>query len=294
MLLELPTSAPIIPYGITNRDDPVELARLMMKPPLLLRALGGFFPGLASHHLRQVRRVLDIGCGPGGWSLALARSYPKMEVIGIDTSPMMIRHAERLVVQQGMRNVHYYQRASLSEPLPFADGAFDLINAPFLGTQLSTADWLYLLAECHRLLRSGGKLRLTEGEIGRSNVCAHEHLALLWKSALQRAGYLFGHEERHSGLLATLQALLATAGLEEHSSLVQVIDYSYGADLHEAWIQDLLILMKGIQPFLLAMRVASQEHLDGLYAQLQREVRLPFFQAVQPIVTLWATIGHST
>ncbi|HLI91679.1 MAG TPA: class I SAM-dependent methyltransferase [Ktedonobacteraceae bacterium] len=290
MLLELPASAPACPCEIANRDHPVELARLVTKTPVLLRALGGFLPGLASHEIQQVRRVLDIGCGPGVWSLQLARSYPAVEVIGIDTSLLMISYATRIAIGQEIQNVLYQEITSLSEPLPFENGTFDLINAPFLGTRLSTANWPHLLAECHRLLRPGGRLCLTEEGIGRSNASAHEQLIRLCVRAMQCAGYHFATLGRDRDAPDELKALLAAAGFREQSTLAQVIDYSYGTDLHEAWIQDRLIFMKEVQRFLLEMNVVTQEYFDRLYEQFRHELRLACFQAIQPFVTVRAIV----
>jgi ubiquinone/menaquinone biosynthesis C-methylase UbiE len=290
MLLEVSPSAPIISFEIINRDHPVELARLVTKIPVLLRALGGFFPGLAEEELRAVRHVLDLNCGPGIWSLELARRYPATQIVGMDTSLVMIGHARRVAAQQEMRNVCYEHSASLCEPLPFEDGTFDFINAPFLRTRLSGVDWRPLLSECRRLLRPGGKLRLTEEGIGRSNAAAYEHLIGLCARAMQRAGYRFVDSAQHRDLLDELKARLAAAGFREHCSLAQVIDYSYGTDLYEAWIQDRLIFMKEVQPFLIAMQVAIQEHLDSLYEQFRRELRLACFQAIQSFVTVWAMV----
>ena len=48
--------------------------------------------------MRQGERVVDIGCGTGASSIALAeRIGPSGEVLGVDVSaPMLARTAERL------------------------------------------------------------------------------------------------------------------------------------------------------------------------------------------------------
>lgn len=42
------------------------------------------------------RRVVDLGCGPGELTAALARRWPGAEVIGIDSSPEMVERAQHL------------------------------------------------------------------------------------------------------------------------------------------------------------------------------------------------------
>jgi SAM-dependent methyltransferase len=49
--------------------------------------------------------VLDVGCGAGGYSLALAGRCRK--AIGIDLSPRMIEIAKRKAAEQGIKNVDF-------------------------------------------------------------------------------------------------------------------------------------------------------------------------------------------
>jgi trans-aconitate 2-methyltransferase len=52
---------------------------------------------LARVPLRDARRVVDLGCGPGNSTELLIERYPGAEVIGLDSSPDMLRQArERL------------------------------------------------------------------------------------------------------------------------------------------------------------------------------------------------------
>jgi trans-aconitate 2-methyltransferase len=52
---------------------------------------------LAQVPLQSPRRVVDLGCGPGNSSELLIARYPQAEVIGLDSSPDMLRQArERL------------------------------------------------------------------------------------------------------------------------------------------------------------------------------------------------------
>ena len=117
---------------LTRDPTVVEIARLVNKAHLLIQALGGLLPGLKPESMQHITSVLDVACGPGIWTLELARRQPKISVIGIDTSESMIAYARRISQQQAMGNTAYLTIPSFAEPFPFAEASFDLINMPFI------------------------------------------------------------------------------------------------------------------------------------------------------------------
>src|SRR5690348_11473169 len=71
-----------------DHESAAEMARLLDQDRLYTEAMGGFFSERAD--LSNLHRVLDIGCGPGGWVQELAFAYPDKEIVGIDVSEAMI------------------------------------------------------------------------------------------------------------------------------------------------------------------------------------------------------------
>ncbi|MFI8239304.1 class I SAM-dependent methyltransferase [Streptomyces sp. NPDC085866] len=95
------------------------------------------------------RRILDAGCGSGPLSAAL-RDRGAV-VTGIDASAGMLALARQRLGDDA--DLHM---VDLSDPLPFADGAFDDVVASLVLHYLE--DWGPTLAELRRVLRPGGRL----------------------------------------------------------------------------------------------------------------------------------------
>src|SRR5207244_2827247 len=93
------------------------------------------------------RQVLDAACGPGLYLCELLER--RAEVTAFDASPVMVGLAR----QQTAGRVRIDQ-AALGEPLPYPDGAFDLVVCALAIHYAS--DRAAAFAEFCRVLRPGG------------------------------------------------------------------------------------------------------------------------------------------
>jgi phosphoethanolamine N-methyltransferase len=100
------------------------------------------------------KRVLDIGCGIGGPAFVLARKYGA-RVTGIDLELQLVARATRRAAELGLAQQCEFQAVSLGM-LDFPDHSFDVVFTS--GAMTQTEDKAGLLAECHRVLKSGGVL----------------------------------------------------------------------------------------------------------------------------------------
>jgi len=108
----------------------------------------GFAPG---------ERVIDIGCGAGGTSLAIARRVgPSGSVTGLDISEALVAESTRRAAATGFTNVHFVAGdASVAMP----DGApFDRLFSRF--GSMFFADPAAAFANLHAMVRSGGRIDL--------------------------------------------------------------------------------------------------------------------------------------
>jgi ubiquinone/menaquinone biosynthesis C-methylase UbiE len=99
------------------------------------------------------RRVLDLGCGTGRHTFALAQAGAL--VTALDQSPEMMALARRKLQSHAVEWVLH----ALPAPLPFPDEAFALIVAGLVVEHV--ADLPALLKETARVLSPGGRLVLS-------------------------------------------------------------------------------------------------------------------------------------
>ncbi|MFD8671795.1 class I SAM-dependent methyltransferase [Streptomyces seoulensis] len=95
------------------------------------------------------KRVLELGCGAGQWSRALAAEGA--DVVGLDLSEAQLAAAAR-----AMGPARYPLVQAAAEQLPFAAESFDLVFCDFGG--LSWAPPHLAVPQAARVLRRGGRL----------------------------------------------------------------------------------------------------------------------------------------
>jgi len=114
--------------------------------------------GLALLQARSGERILEIGFGTGRSLVELARAVgPTGRVFGIDLSEKMRQIAQRLV-----RENRFEKRVELTcgdaLHLPYKTGTLDGIFMSFTLELFDTPEIPLVLAECRRVLRTGGRL----------------------------------------------------------------------------------------------------------------------------------------
>ena len=105
--------------------------------------------------LRAGQRVLDIGCGSGGTTCALASAVsPGGEAVGVDIAPAMVEAAERAAAAAGVERVTFIAADAQADDLGAHafDAAFSRFGVMFF------ADPAAAFANIHRSLKAGGRL----------------------------------------------------------------------------------------------------------------------------------------
>jgi SAM-dependent methyltransferase len=125
-------------------------------------------------------RLLDVGCGSGGYHPRLAGRG--VDAVALDYSAGMARTSQQQAVEHGLP-VQVLQADS--QRLPFADASFDRVMANHM--LYHVPDILAALRGMRRVLKPGGRVVLT------TNAADHtERITVLHREAARELGYTPG------------------------------------------------------------------------------------------------------
>src|SRR5437660_169504 len=76
-------------YVVEDRSNEDELKRLVLQDQMVTTSMGGVLP--EQPEPERFQRVLDVGCGTGGWLIEVAKAYPQISLlVGVDVSGRML------------------------------------------------------------------------------------------------------------------------------------------------------------------------------------------------------------
>lgn len=97
-------------------------------------------------------RILDLGCGEGGYSRALAKRGARLT--SVDCSPRAIEYAVALAKEEGLAIDHHVRNSN--DLFDIGSEAFDIVLCSMM--LMDCEDLEGTLREAHRVLKPGGKL----------------------------------------------------------------------------------------------------------------------------------------
>lgn len=167
-------------YTLSNREELEDEHRIFLWEQQIRRALNG----------RICRHVLDVGCGPGFFSVLLARlGY---EVTAVDYTENMLAEAWKNAVHYGV-DIDF--RRMDAQKLDFEDGIFDLVISRNVLWNLEQPEQAY--REWLRVLKPNGTVMnfdgnfyyyVTDAEYGDRTRWEHKHMQGINANSIDRIG----------------------------------------------------------------------------------------------------------
>jgi len=115
-------------------------------------------------HIQPGGKVLDVGCGPGIDTVALAHLVgPTGHVVGIDFNPTFVAQADDRAVQAGVKPWVTHQQAEATA-LPFESHRFDACRSERLLQHVHNSE--QVVAEMVRITRPGGWIVIADADWG--------------------------------------------------------------------------------------------------------------------------------
>jgi ubiquinone/menaquinone biosynthesis C-methylase UbiE len=273
-------------YIVSDRANQEEIARLLVQARLLTSTMGGLLAEQSEP--TRFERLLDVGCGPGCWSIEMAQTYPNLSLlVGIDISEKMLNAARKEAIARKVNDrVEFHLMDALGH-LEFPAEYFSLVNQRSGISWMRKWDWPRLLQEYQRVLCAGGVVRITE--VNGALESPSPALARLWDMGAQafyQAGLSFTLSG--DGLDEEIVRLLVRYGLEEVQIRAYTLEYRAGTVEGQLFVEDMLSLFHTMKPFLQKW-VRLPGNYEAIYQQMAREIQEPNFVATARLSTIWGT-----
>lgn len=222
-------------------------------------------------------RCLDVGCGGGDVTVALARMVPDGFVVGVDIDETVVETARQEAASAGITNVEF-RVLDVTEPATGLAG-YDVVYIRFLLTHL--ADPATALAGVREWVNPGGQLVVEDIDFS-GHFCYPDSDA--FRRYVELYAMVAEARDCDPNIGPRLPALVREAGfVAEHMHIVQPAGFSGEVKLLAP------ITLEAIADAVLAQGAATVEELDRLVDLLYADAKEDGpVQSLPRIVQVWA------
>ncbi len=281
-------------YFVRDRTSSDELTRLSLQDELITKGMGGVLP--EQPDTPGFKRILDVGCGTGGWLIQAAQTYPHLtRLVGIDANSRMVDYARERAMEEHVEDRVEFQTMDALLILEFPKDYFDLTNARFATSFMRTWNWPKLVSEMQRVTRPGGVIRLSEYERFTSDDPATIRMCQYAGEAFFSAGHLFTEAKRGEnyvectvGVAHDLERLLDQYGVKNIQAHRSVQECPAGTPEGESFAHDLRLGFRGIVPFMHKWRGLPEDY-ETTFQAMTDAMQQPGYMVSWSVLTAWGT-----
>lgn len=271
-------------YAVQDRSNEEEMKRLRLQDRMTNLSLGGLLP--EQENPERFHSILDVGCGTGGWLIALAKTYPGItRLVGVDISGRMLDFARAEAEAEAVADRVEFLLMDALRMLEFPNAFFDMVNQRAGMSWLRTWDWPKLLQEYRRVTRPDGVIRITEPDfVSNSTSRALVELNELAVKAFFQSGHFFS--QAHNGVTSELANLLNRHNIQDVQTRAYTLEYHSGTELGQLFATDMRHLFRTIKPFLQKWTRLPDDY-DVIHQRMVEEMNAPDFAVSMGLLTAW-------
>lgn len=192
---------------------------------LMLAELQRRFPAL------RPRRILDLGCGIGVHSQAIAGAYPQAEYVAVDAAAGLLRFAHLIAAERGVP-IHFRQADAACTGLE--SGSFDLILSHIFFHETSATTLPRVLLECRRLLAPAGVMLHVDVPTQISRLGLDDQVMNDWQVRWNGEPFWTGFAETDMQTAMQQAGFASERCFAEHVARAGGVSYVFGASLDHA------------------------------------------------------------
>ncbi|CAG8610207.1 11425_t:CDS:10, partial [Cetraspora pellucida] len=234
-------------YDLPN--DEIEVDRLHLEHFLTRDIWESNFSSPIASQLEAGCSVLDVGCGPGTWTIEMAINYEKSTFIGIDISPIFPTEIKP-------RNV-IFEEGNILNGISHPDESFDFAHMRYMFPSFTQHQWEeVVINEVVRVIKIGGWLELCEYELCQNCGPVLERLLSARREMLIKKG-------RNPNVAQILGELMKNTQYFDdiHQKKKDVPIGSWAGKIGEVGRDNIITRMVGIKPALYSfMNITSEEY----------------------------------